>query len=145
MMKRSNVSFTSHLSELREIDENDSRNTSAETRVFRRVKSYSDVLNQNKRHTRRKTSPNSYFEFCPSRELTRDMNIGMDLMVLEHLHEEGSPSTMILPPSKFLPPPKLNSSDSTFGLMTLNIRDGDEDEDDLSGDNDDESSDDSSV
>lgn len=118
-MKRSSVSFTSHLSELSDSDSSIS-GSEDNSRVFRRCKSYSDIRCDNKRHLRRKTTPNPYFEFTLSRELQRDVNIGLDLVLLEHI-EESKTSSSTLPPSKFLPPPRLNSFDSTFGLVSLKI------------------------
>jgi hypothetical protein len=48
--------------------------------------------------------------------------------MLERLSENGPSPATTLPPSKFLPPKKLNSLDSTFGLVSLKIQD-DEDDD----------------
>jgi len=83
---------------------------------------------ENKRHIRRKTTPNTFFDFTLSREKQRDVNIGLDLVLLNKI-EEGSPSPNLLPPLKFLPPPILNSFDATFGLVSLTIsNDGNDDD-----------------
>mmetsp|Transcript_18339 Transcript_18339/g.30578 ORF Transcript_18339/g.30578 Transcript_18339/m.30578 type:complete len:142 (+) Transcript_18339:109-534(+) len=140
-MKRSSVSFTSHLSELSESDCSSDSSTCSEdsnSRVYRRCKSFSDVRNQSKRHIRRKTSPNSYFEFSP----TRDINIGMDLVLLEQLQEQRPRLSKKLSPSKFLPLQNVNHFDSTFGLVSLKILDDEteNEKDDIIGDEQSESS-----
>lgn len=119
-MKRSSTSFTSHLSDLTTEKETESNSCSSDNSRFRRCKSYCEIRLDNKRHTRRKTSPTSYYDFSMSPELQRELNIGLDLVLLEQLKEEKKTT---LPPSKFLPPPKSISLDATLDFLSLNISD----------------------
>jgi hypothetical protein len=65
-----------------------------------------------------------------SPELQRELNIGLDLVLLEQLKEDQDlgvcvkdSSSTLRPPSCFAPPQKQNPVDATFGLLSLNIND----------------------
>lgn len=133
-MKRSCVSFTSHLCELNDPDESDSSKNGPDDsiRVFRRCKSSSDVRGHHKRHVRHKTSPSSYFVkagnlFPLSSALQRDKNIGLDLVMLDQLKERSAMPIASLSSSFFLPPPR-HEHDPTFGLLSLTINETDNSE-----------------
>ena len=121
------MSFTSHLCELNETESESSSGISGSPesnhRRFRRCKSYCGS-NSDKRHVRRRTSPNSYFDFSLSPEIQRHLNIGMDLVLLDQLNEKASSNkNSILPPSKHRPPSNIHSFDATLGLLSLKIND----------------------